>query len=137
MGVDVYTPKLVPDIWLIWWCTSPTDTYFSFKSSFTQSIQLRLRLSLIPSHCTSTLSSTPLPMYYSSLLLTRPYYCGLLSSAFFDTATTFVVPLIVLFLTTILVTPYIHLSVSLLLCEVFPFCVFFTGHVIKFIKNIL
>ena len=78
----------------------------------------------------TSIVTTILPTYSSSLLNTCPYHFNLLSCTFLDISPTFVVPLILSFLIlSILVTPLIHLNILISATSNFFSCAFFTAHV--------
>ena len=105
-----------------YWASS-IDNSLSDKSFLMLSNHLRFILPLLLFPGTS-ITTTLLPTYSSSLLNTCPYHFNLLSCTFLDISPTFVVPLILSFLImSSLVTPLIHLNILISATSNFFSCI--------------
>ena len=111
-------------------CASFLDNPLFDKSFLMLSNHLRFGLPLLLFPGTS-IPTTLLPTYSSSLLNTCPYHFNLLSCTFLDISPTFVVPLILSFLilSSLVTTPLIHLNILISATSNFFSCAFFTAQV--------
>ena len=110
-------------------CASSPENSLSDKSFLMLSNHLRYGLPLLLFPGTS-IATTLLPTYSSSLLNTCPYHFNLLSCTFLDISPTFGVPLILSFLVlSSLVTPLIHHNILMSDTSNVFSCAYFTAHV--------